>query len=136
MYRWLLGMTLFLTQILNAQHYVLSNKPQLTQKNSFYHAPVGENSYGIFTLNYANDYLAEGFSLEHYDRDLGFLSDRMIELPRRTYVLRVFLVDSNIYWVTAQRKRNENLSLRISSVKANLSGGISSRDLGYLPLKE
>lgn len=136
MYRWLFGMTLFLTQILNAQHYVLSNKPQLTQKNSFYHAPVGENSYGIFTLNYANDYLAEGFSLEHYDRDLGFLSDRMIELPRRTYVLRVFLVDSNIYWVTAQRKRNENLSLRISSVKANLSGGTSSRDLGYLPLKD
>jgi len=126
----------FLAKTSLAQKYVLSNKPQLNQKKSFYHAPIGENQYGIFTLNYANDYLSDGFSIEQYDRELGFVSDRMIDLPRRTYVLRVFLVDSNIYWVTAERKRKENLRLNISSLKANLQGEIQSKFLCSLPLRE
>jgi len=126
---------LFVSAKIQAQYYTLSNKPQLTQKKHFYHTVIGENEYGVFTVNYTNDYFAGGFSIEKYDRDLGFQDDRVFDIPKKAFVLDVFLADSQICWVSVIRKRRENLRLYISKVHVSLSGDVVSEFLGHLPLK-
>lgn len=126
---------LFVTAKIQAQYYTLSNKPQLTQKKHFYHTVIGENEYGVFTVNYTNDYFAGGFSIEKYDRDLGFQDDRVFDIPKKAFVLDVFLVDSQICWVSVIRKRRENLRLYISRVHVSLNGEVETEFLGHLPLK-
>lgn len=119
----------------NAQFYALSNKPQLTQKKHFYHTVVGENQLGLYTVNYTNDYFAGGFSLEHYDRELGFQDDRVFNLPKQAYILDMFLADTQIFWVSVIRKRREPLRLYLNQIGVGLDGAVVSNFLGYLPVK-
>jgi len=129
---------IFLTFIsfdIQAQYYTLSNKPQLTQKKHFYHTVIGENEYGVFTVNYTNDYFAGGFSIERYDGDLGFQEDRVFTLPKNAYILDLFLSDSQICWVSVVRKRRENLRLYLNKVNIDLTGDVQSDLLGNLPIK-
>ena len=126
---------LFGSADIQSQFYTLSNKPQLTQQKHFYHTVIGENEYGVFTVNYTNDYFAGGFSIEKYDRDLGFQDDRVFSLPKRAFILDVFLVDSQICWVSVVRKRRENLRLYLNKTDVNLSGEVVSEFLGHLPVK-
>jgi len=120
---------------IHAQYYTLSNKPQLTQKKHFYHTVVGENGYGVFTVNYTNDYFAGGFSIERYDNELGFQEDRVFNLPKNAYVLDFYLTDSQICWVSVVRKRRENLRLYLNTVNIDLTGEVHSEFIGNLPIK-
>lgn len=109
---------------LYAQNYQLSNKPQLNQKKSVFHRPLGESNAGIFTLNYANDYLTAGFSIERYGNDFGFISDRFIKTPRKTFVLDLFVSDTAIYWTSVYYSRGNGLQVVLSWVNATLEGEI------------
>lgn len=119
----------------NAQFYALSNKPQLTQKKHFYHTVIGENQFGLYTVNYTNDYFAGGFSVEHYDRDLGFQDDRVFNLPKRAYILDMFLADTQIFWVSVIRKRREPLRMYLNHIGVGLEGPVVSDFLGYFPIR-
>jgi len=109
-----------------AQSYQLSNKPQLNQKNSVFHKPLGESALGIFTLNYATEYLTSGFSIERYSPDLGFVSDRFIKTPKKTFVLDLFVTDTAIYWVSVFRKKGTGFELVLSWVNSDLDGEIKT----------
>lgn len=124
----LLVISLFLLSLeVNAQQYILSNKPQLNQKNSLYHRPIGQNNFGNYILNYARENLAGGFSIERYDNDLGFIEDRFFELPRKVYVLKIFTTDSGIYWVSVSKKRKEPLRLFLNKIGNDLNGIIEAK---------
>ncbi len=120
---------------IRGQYYSLSNKPQLTQKKHFYHSIIGENEFGVFTVNYTNDYYAGGFSVERYDRELGFQEDRVFNSPKRAFILDIFLADSQIYWVSVVRKRRENLRLYLNKISVSLEGEVETVFLGNLPSK-
>ena len=134
-----LGILLFLYSgffNLQSQFYALSNKPQLSQQKSIYHMPIGESDYGIYTLNYANEYLQGGFSIERYDHELGFIDDRFIKVPRKNFILHVFVADSSIYWVSVLRKRREGLYLILNRLSYTLEGNIETVVLPKLEIKE
>ncbi len=125
----------FLLGPVRGQYYSLSNKPQLTQKKHFYHAIIGENEFGVFTVNYTNDYYSGGFSIERYDRELGFQEDRVFSSPKRALILDIFLADSQIYWVSVVRKRRENLRLYLNKISVDFEGEVETVFLGHLPTK-
>lgn len=118
-----------------AQNYTISNKPQLTQQKHFYHTVIGQNAAGVYTLNYTNDYFAGGFSIERYDLELGFLDDKVINVPKRSYVLDFFLLDTQIAWVSVTRKRRENLRLSIQKLSETLDGEVTTSFIKHLPIK-
>ena len=60
-------------QIAVAQRYILSNVPQLNQKKSIFHRPIGSNMGGLYCLNYAQENLTDGFSIERFDSELGYV---------------------------------------------------------------
>lgn len=111
---------------LYAQSYQLSNKPQLNQKKSIFHKPLGESTMGIYTLNYANDYLTAGFSVERYGSDFGFIADRFIKTPKRTFVLDLFVSDTAIYWTSVYYSRGRGLQVVLSWMNATLEGEIQT----------
>lgn len=119
---------------LQSQFYALSNKPQLSQQKSIYHMPIGESDYGVYTLNYANEFLQGGFSIERYDHELGFIDDRFIKVPRKNFILHVFVADSSIYWVSVIKKRREGLQLILNKLNFSLEGKIET--LILLPMLE
>lgn len=119
-----------------SQDYNISNKPQISQKKHIYHTVIGQSEYGLFTVNYTDDYFSGGFSIEHYDQDLGFVDEKNIKLPSKTKVLDIFHGDSSIYWVTLSKKRKEKLRLSIFRISCNLDGEAHSQFLGHIPLKD
>jgi hypothetical protein len=118
------------------QHYLLSNKPQLNQKKSLYHLPIGENQFGTYTMNYVSMYLKDGFSLEWYDNELGIQDDRFIDVAKRTWVLRIWNTDSTVCWLSATKKRRQGYLLYLNQISFDLKGDIQSKLLGNLPVKE
>lgn len=121
---------------LQSQFYALSNKPQLSQQKSIYHMPIGESGYGVYTLNYANEFLQGGFSVERYDHELGFIEDRFIKVPRKNFILHVFVADSSIYWVSVLKKRRDGLQLILNKLSYSLEGEIETLALTNLEIKE
>ena len=121
---------------LKSQFYALSNKPQLSQQKSIYHMPIGESDYGVYTLNYANEFLQGGFSVERYDYELGFIDDRFIKVPRKNFILHVFVADSSIYWVSAIKKRREGLQLVLNKLNFSLEGKIETLVLPKLNVRD
>lgn len=126
MRRWSAFLLMFGVCTLYAQSYQLSNKPQLNQKKSIFHKPLGESSLGIYTLNYANDYLTAGFSIERYGTDFGFISDRYIKTPKKTFVLDLFVSDTVIYWTSVYYSRGRGLQVVLSWLNTNLEGEIQT----------
>ncbi len=122
--------------ILSAQNYVMANKPQLNQKKSLYHLPIGENDYGTYTMNYVSMYLKDGFSLEWYDEDFAIQEDRFIDVPKKTWVLRVWTTDSMVCWLSATKKGRQGFLLYLNRLSYNLKGEIETKLLDVLPLKE
>lgn len=127
---------LVFSDALSGQHYLLSNKPQLNQKKSLYHLPIGENEFGTYTMNYVSMYLKDGFSLEWYDGELGIQEDRFIDVAKRSWVLRVWTTDSTICWLTAIKKRRQGFFLYLNKLPFNLKGEIQTQLLTSISIKE
>lgn len=127
---------LLLSAPLNGQHYLLSNKPQLNQKKSLYHLPIGENEFGTYTMNYVSMYLKDGFSLEWYDAEMGVQEDRFIDVAKRSWVLRVWVADSTVCWLTAIKKRRQGFFLYLNKLPSNLKGEIQTQLLQSIAIKE
>ncbi len=136
-YRWIFGVVLliFCSEV-EGQNYLLANKPQLNQKKSLYHLPIGENNYGTYTMNYISMYLKDGFSIEWYDSDFGIQEDRFIEVSKKSWVLRVWTTDSMVCWVTATKKRSQGFVLNLNQLSYNLKGEIQTKLIGIMPIKE
>lgn len=126
----LLILCLNLYTVSKSQQYILSNKSQLNQKNSIYHRPIGQNGEGNYFLNYSRENLVGGFSIEKFDTDLGFISDRFFPLERRIYVLKIFTTDSGIYWISFYKKRKEPIKLYLNKINNNLTGNVQSWYVG------
>lgn len=127
---------LFYFSALSGQHYLLSNKPQLNQKKSLYHLPIGENEFGTYTMNYVSIYLKDGFSLEWYDAEMGVQEDRFIDVVKRSWVLRVWTTDSAVCWLTAIKKRRQGFFLYLNKLPFNLKGDIQTQLLQSISIKE
>lgn len=129
-------MALFATvTMVDAQHYILSNIPQLSQKKSLFHRPIGKNENGTYFLNYAQENLTDGFSIEQFDDELGYVKGRYFDVGKKIYVLKVFSTDSGIYWISVYRKRNEKTKLYLNRINLNLEGTVESRFVGEFELE-
>ncbi len=129
-------MALFATAIVvNAQHYILSNIPQLSQKKSLFHRPIGKNENGTYFLNYAQENLTDGFSIEQFDEELGYVKGRFFDVGKKIYVLKVFSTDSGIFWISVFRKRYEKTKLYLNKINLNLEGSVETRFVGEFELE-
>lgn len=128
-------MVLFATVlVVDAQHYILSNIPQLSQKKSLFHRPIGKNDNGTYFLNYAQENLSDGFSIEQFDEELGYVRGRFFEVGKKIYVLKVFSTDSGIYWISIYRKRYEKTKVYLNRINLNLEGNVETRFVGEFEL--
>lgn len=109
------------------QHYISSNKPQLNQKKSIYHQPIGESSFGNYMLNYATEYLTGGFSIERYDQNLNFIDDRFVDVPRNNFVIKIFISDSGIYYVSLIKRKKEGIGVYLNRISYDLSELVESK---------
>ena len=123
------------SQSIFAQQYILSNVPQLNQKKSIYHRPIGSNLGGSYYLNYAKENLTDGFSIERFDSELGYVQGRFFEVGKKIYVLKIFTTDSGINWISVYRKRNEKTKLYLNSIDFNLEGNVSTKFISDFDLK-
>jgi hypothetical protein len=82
-----------LIQSVFAQQYILSNVPQLNQKKSIYHRPIGSNLGGSYYLNYAQENLTDGFSIERFDSELGYVQGRFFEVGKKIFILKILTTD-------------------------------------------
>jgi hypothetical protein len=114
------------------QQYISSNKPQLNQKKSIYHQPIGESSYGNYMLNYATEFLTGGFSIERYDQNLNFIDDRFIDVPRNNYIIKIFISDSGIYYVSLIKRKKEGIGIYLNRISYNLSELVESKLIDYI----
>jgi hypothetical protein len=122
-------------QIAVAQRYILSNVPQLNQKKSIFHRPIGSNMGGLYCLNYAQENLTDGFSIERFDSELGYVQGRFFEVGKKIYVLKIFTTDSGINWISLYRKRNEKTKLYLNSIDLNLEGSVKTKFIADFDLK-
>lgn len=109
------------------QQYISSNKPQLNQKRSIYHQPIGESPYGHYMLNYATEFLTGGFSIERYDQNLNFIEDRFIDVPRNNYVFKIFLSDSSLYYVSLVKRKKAGTAVYLNKISYDLSQLVESK---------
>lgn len=122
-------------QTVFAQQYILSNVPQLSQKKSIYHRPIGVNGGGSYFLNYAQENLTDGFSIERFDEELGFVQGRFFEGGKKIFILKIFTTDSGINWISVYRKRNEKTKLYLNSIDFNLEGNVKTKFIADFDLK-
>lgn len=120
----------------SAQQYRLSNKPQLNQKNSIYHRPVGKIYDQYYFLNYSDEYLSSGFSIEIYDNELGFVKDRFIQNNKKNLVVKLFTADSSIYWISLTKKKRNLYVLTMNRLDMDMDSAINSVALKELQLKD
>ena len=124
---WFIILILNLSTNVYGQHYISSNKPQLNQKKSIYHQPIGESSYGNYMLNYATEYLTGGFSIERYDQNLNFIDDRFVDVPRNNFVIKIFISDSGIYYVSLIKRKKEGIGVYLNRISYDLSELVESK---------
>lgn len=122
-------------QTVFAQQYILSNVPQLSQKKSIYHRPIGVNGGGSYFLNYAQENLTDGFSIERFDEELGFVQGRFFEGGKKIFILKIFTTDSGINWISVFRKRNEKTKLYLNTIDFNLEGNVKTKFIADFDLK-
>lgn len=124
-----------LIQSVFAQQYILSNVPQLNQKKSIYHRPIGSNLGGSYYLNYAQENLTDGFSIERFDSELGYVQGRFFEIGKKIFILKIFTTDSGINWISVYRKRNEKTKLYLNSIDLNLEGTVKTKFISDFDLR-
>ncbi|MFZ9969723.1 MAG: hypothetical protein ACO3GK_00255, partial [Bacteroidia bacterium] len=117
------------------QTVVMSNKPQLYERRTLYHKALGENEYGIFTLNYSSLDLGDGFNIEWYDPEFRFQRERHMEGPKGQQVIKVFLNGERLQWLAMDNRKRDSLSLVLYSLNSQLEGEIESTTLGRLPIR-
>ena len=117
-----------------AQHYIISNVPQLNQKKSLFHRPIGKTEEGSYFLNYAQENLTDGFSIEQFDEELGYVQGRYFEVGKKIFVLKVFCCDSGIYWISVYRKRYEKTKIYLNRINLKLEGSVETKFIGELDL--
>ena len=120
--------------MVQAQHYIISNVPQLNQKKSLFHRPIGTTSEGIYFLNYAQENLTDGFSIEQFDDELGYVQGRYFEVGKKIYVLKIFSNDSGIYWISVYRKRFEKTKIYLNRINLKLEGAVETKFVGELEI--
>ncbi len=113
---------------------MISNIPQLTQKKSLFHRPIAKNEFGSYFLNYAQENLIDGFSIEQFDSELSYVQGRFFEVGKKIYVLKVFSSDSGIYWISVFRKRYEKTKVYLNHINFRLEGSIDTKFVGEFDL--
>lgn len=108
----------------------ISDQPKLTQKRSQFHRAIGSANGHILMLNYGDDRMSTGFVIERYAEDLGFENDRKFEVANKQFVLKVFIADSLLYWVTAMKIKRSSVKVILHSISASLMGEILQQEVG------
>lgn len=112
------------------QTIFISNKARLNNKRNQFHRPIGLYQDQMFTLDFSSYNLESGFTLERYDAQLGFSKSRDFKVANRNWVLKVFLSDSMIYWVTINRQKRGQVEVNLQSVSTSLEGEPKQESLG------
>ncbi len=112
------------------QTIFISNKARLNNKRNQFHRPIGLYQDQMFTLDFSSYNLESGFTLERYDAQLGFSKSRDFKVANRNWVLKVFLSDSMIYWVTINRQKRGQVEVNLQSVSSSLEGEPKQESLG------
>ena len=123
-------MFLLLHSICSGQITRISDQPKLTQKRSQFHRAVGTSNGHTLMLNYGDDRMSNGFVLERYTESLGFVNDRKFEVGSKQTVLKVFLVDTLVYWISATKIKRSSVKVNLFSVAATLIGDVQTREIG------
>lgn len=108
----------------------ISDQPKLTQKRSQFHRAIGSVGGHILMLSYGDDRMSNGFVLERYSEGLVFENDRKFEVANKQIVLKLFVADSMLYWITAIKIKRSSIKVILHSISASLMGEISQRDVG------
>ncbi len=127
--------TLLLALLLGAfsligQSIFISNKSRLNNKRNQFHRPIGLYQDQMITLDFSSYNLESGFTLERYDAQLGFSKSRDFKVASRNWVLKVFLSDSVVYWVTINRQKRGQVEVNLQSISTTLEGEPKQRSLG------
>ncbi len=112
------------------QTIFISNKARLNNKRNQFHRPIGLYQDQMFTLDFSSYNLESGFTLERYDAQLGFSKSRDFKVANRNWVLKVFLSDSMIYWVTINRQKRGQVEVNLQFVSTSLEGEPKQESLG------
>ena len=123
-------MFLLLHSICSGQITRISDQPKLTQKRSQFHRAVGTSNGHTLMLNYGDDRMSNGFVLERYTESLGFVNDRKFEVGSKQTVLKVFLVDTLVYWISATKIKRSSVKVNLFSIAATLIGDVQIREIG------
>lgn len=113
---------------------MISNIPQLTQKKSLFHRPITKNDFGTYFLNYAQENLIDGFSIEQFDSELSYVQGRFFDVGKKIYVLKVFSSDSGLYWISIFRKRHEKTKVYLNHINFRLEGIVDTKFVGEFDL--
>jgi len=124
------GIILLMHSICIGQITRISDQPKLTQKRTQFHRAIGAADGHILMLSYGDDRMSNGFVLERYTESLGFVNDRKFEVPSKQIVLKVFLADSVLYWISATKIKRSSIKVSIYSVSASLLGEIQNKEIG------
>jgi len=114
----------------NGQMTRISDQPKLTQKRTQFHRAIGSYDGHILMLNYGDERMSNGFVLERYTEGLVFENDRKFEVANKQIVLKVFIADSVLYWISAIYIKRSAIKVSLHSVSASLVGDISVNDVG------
>ena len=112
------------------QSIFISNKSRLNNKRNQFHRPIGLYQDQMFTLDFSSYNLESGFTLERYDAQLGFSKSRDFKVASRNWVLKVFLSDSMIFWVTINRQKRGKIEVNLHSISTTLDGEPQQHSLG------
>lgn len=84
----------------------------------------------MFTLDFSNYQLETGFTVERYDAQLGFADSREFKVPHRHWVLKVFIADSTLHWISVFRQKRGMVEVYQYSLPVSLKGEPKQRTLG------
>jgi len=118
----LLAFSVGLFSLLISQSIFISNKSRLNNKKNQFHRPIGLYQDQLFTLDFSNYNLETGFILERYDAQLGFSKSREFKVASRHWVLKVFISDSTLFWVTVYRQKRGKVEVNLFSIPSSLEG--------------
>jgi hypothetical protein len=117
-----LAISVGLFSVLLGQTIFISNKSRLNNRKNQFHRPIGIYNDQLYTLDFSNYQLETGFTIEKYDAQLGFSKSREFKVPHRNWVLKIFLCDSTLYWVTLNRQKRGKIDVQLFSIPVGLEG--------------
>ena len=127
---WILGFAMGAFSLLMSQTIFISNKSRLNNKKNQFHRPIGLYQEQLYTLDFSNYQLETGFTVERYDAQLGFAESREIKVPNRHWVLKVFMSDSSLYWISVFRQKRGMVEVNQFSLPLSLKGEPKQQVMG------